>query len=81
MIPGVSFVPPVQLRAGDLLLPTPKGRVGVYRPSTDGDGTWELEAVYTFQDGAYRIIVDGPPLRKELAGEDPNDHTDPQVDG
>jgi hypothetical protein len=80
MIAGASFIPPIQLRAGDMMIPRGVGTVGVYRPAADSFG-WELDVVYTFQDGAYRIIIDGPPLRKELAGEDPIDHADPQVDG
>jgi hypothetical protein len=77
---GHPFLPPITLRPEDLVTQY-RGRIEVYRPSADGDGTWELDVVYTFQDGAYRIIIDGPPLRKELAGHDPNDHADPQVDG
>lgn len=54
MIQEGAFVPPVKLNAGDLLLPY-GNRVGVYRQ--DPDGSWELDVVYTYQDGAYRLIV------------------------
>lgn len=61
---SLPFIPPVKLAAGDMLLPF-GDRIGVYRRAEDGSG-WDMETVYTLQDGAYRIVIDAPPPLKEI---------------
>ena len=70
------FIPPPKLNQRDMLLHHGY-QVGVYRWGDDSSG-WDLETVYTLQDGAYRIIITP---QVALPGHDPNDHADPQVDG